>query len=1324
MVVEFAGGQQAFFDRAKFADVARPVASPPPTVIEPAEEVIDLYDQERRQGAAENRAPSDEEVDAQAKRAAGQTRAKRPVAATASLVDATGEEEIEIDDDGLPGDEDAPPAPASGPIYLGEQPDGIAGVGSRVRVLLKGGTETFGVIRGRTADGDLVVRRMNRQGTTEEDFRHADSDVLALSGKPVRIEPNLPLPVEDAPANAVKKVQVGDAVMVPGTAGGEVLVDVLTVDEKAGNATVRVRLSGVERVALIAKMAKPTDKEISRVAKLLAERQGIVRRQGVEPGETDALPLPEQALMAWVGKLTAAFPRVRVTLLPDAEMVGRFGEGTRGAVERGMIYLNRDAARLDTPLHEFAHIYTSVLKRYHSQLYSRGLDLVRGTDYEARVRAAYPNLTSEGAILEEALVTAIGNKGVTMPTPSTGRAFLTWAKLILRRISEGLGLPLSMETTLDAFVTARARELQSGRSLSNEAPESLAGEDVQLARAPKATPASPPITLPALLDEATLASGQLDEAARQALQRHDARYTPSTGEYARTVVDVSAQAAAITANQDAVDKMGKVVGFVRDHVNILTPDNLLKLTFGEKSPFYQQHRDLQEQQQRMVAGVNIASQDFAAKTFDTLKGRTTYRGATSWDAVEKWDVTGMVAGQSTTLQLPVDVVMDIAGQYRTALAQYGHIDPKWEEKRTAGREEVGVFEVPNPNNPRSPRTIELTKTELRALETRVFYQDGGTQSVMADWEAHAQSQRPIIARIYSLVNGKPMGAVNWYYPLSLAGSEGELNRRTIQQFVDDAGLLKNRQGIPEKLRADGLLQSTARYAHQSANFVQLSPLWHNLDRILVNHRALMDSDERLHRLRNALARLRDNYASPDAGRSQAILGTSDGGWDVGRLLRLATLSRFAFNLAIPLKQITGYTSALGNGLIRDEFLLQRDGQALRYLGLIAESYWLTGRGSREGNYSGGDTSFDQTLTELRGLAHPDAGVLVWRMQGAAHPDVVFDDWSGASTKSKMHLLAERVRHFMEDYGLSMSRRADAAVVRSLYEAAKAQVRHDNPGLTAAEIAEAAVPLAKGAMYYSNQTFDKTDRAPLQLDGNFVTRLVTLYKGQNFKTYNTMAARALELGAADPKDRPEARKRLRKAIAINAVLAPLMTAGIDALIAGLRSLSGPSDEKKEEKEEQTPVAMKAAQVSATVAAQMMQVVPGSPKFDFLAWMSYRFANPNTQRKPFDSNPLSGAGDFVVAVSGLLTSLETEYRSDEAMVAAQINVAQQIFRSGATIAGVSQEAVRLLNHQIERIKPEADNHPTRHRRERSDERERNYGIEYWTGTAEDAPGRRRR
>ncbi|WP_198175075.1 hypothetical protein, partial [Spirosoma arboris] len=1217
---------------------------------------------------------------------------------------------------------DVPDQSTSLPVYqAGPQPEGIATVGTQVRVLLSGGTETLGVIRGKNAEGDIIVRRMNRKGTAEEDFPHPASAILAVSGKPISIDENLPAPAEEE-AQAAATVKPGQQMMAPGTSGGQVLVDVLSVGDD-GNAKVRVVLSNVERTVPVSKLSEPPAAEITRVKKILSERKGVVRKQVAVPEDVAIPRTPPQVLIDWINKLRKAFPRVKIETLSNSQMVERFGEADRGAVENGIVYINLDTATADTPLHEYAHIYNTVLRKYFPQLYQRGHQLIDGSVYIDQVRASHPHLKNEEAIREEALATAIAEKGVSLSSLTIIQRFKTWAGLMMHRIGEAVGFPLSMESTLDDYLTARARELTSGRTLSMNTSDDLAQEGVQSQKAQRPTQAT--VLLPSVMDEAWLAAnGDLltENQYQDIVDNYQQVYNPATGAYSQQKVDIADELNTIRQVQDKFDRNGGLATWLRTHANLLDHSNLGLLVYGE-SLLGIQYQNILQQQLEIVAPMKTAGYHAFKQFYILLKGRTVFRGAMTWNTAEKWDITGLVENQPVRLQVPVDQVVHMAAQYRSTIKSKGHFDPKHAQKMAQGIEPTMGFKLPNVDNPDAPIFVRLNKTELRALEDRVFIHDAGTIALMQAWSDHSNRMFPSIARIHRLMTGKTLAQLADYFPLSPVSMEADIMARSIDKFVDDAGLLKGRdEGASEWVSADGFLSAANRYQREAENFVQLSPLWQNLKGLAARQQSHL-AGRGLASITDALNRQAKGYQMPDAvhkANTIKLVGT----YDIGKLLRLATLSRFAFNIAIPLKQITGFVSAFGSGAIDAKYL--RDAAPL-YFKMIGESYVLVGRGDQGGGYFGNPTDFDEINAELATIDTPDSHVLRWRMQGQTHPDIRFDDWSSKrDVAGYVNQTKNKLRSFFEEYGLSISQRADTAVVGALYRAAKAQVVANNPDFSEQQIRQEAATRAKEALYYSNQTFDRTDRASIQFANNPVEQLLLLYKGQGVKIFNTMARRTIELAQAPDPAKKAARLRLAYNLGLNAVLAPLITTAVDVGVLALRNLIKDDKEKANDKEEEHSEYL---DYGMTYLSSILSQLFPAELGDATAAIAYMASNPSSKREFFNVNPIGVVADLFNSVGELIVDVTSKtYSSERAFQQEVTKAVQNALRAGAVRAGVPMEAVRQINHLIgnwllPEPKPKARSRTHRHHTHRRDQ-DANYGLEYLTGTEEETIHHRRR
>ena len=145
----------------------------------------------------------------------------------------------------------------------------------------------------------------------------------------------------------------------------------------------------------------------------------------------------------FVNLLSRSFPNVEVItdqaqfdnllIQPDVTSVTTKGqrEGNKvyGAVYKGKLYLNPKAANMNTPIHEFGHIWNAVAKEVRPELYQKGLELIQtdktyisqienSPEYKRVIREMKKDGATEAQIkefiLEEALATAIGDKGTVI----------------------------------------------------------------------------------------------------------------------------------------------------------------------------------------------------------------------------------------------------------------------------------------------------------------------------------------------------------------------------------------------------------------------------------------------------------------------------------------------------------------------------------------------------------------------------------------------------------------------------------------------------------------------------------------------------------------------------------------------------------------------------------------------------------------------------------------------------------------------------------------------------------------------------------------------
>ena len=146
-------------------------------------------------------------------------------------------------------------------------------------------------------------------------------------------------------------------------------------------------------------------------------------------------------------------------------------DNVNGFVYNGVVYLNIDTVKKDTPIHEYGHLWNSYIKENNPEVFKKGLSLIKGSEYHKQVLAneAYKHLDTEGK-LEEALAQAIGEKGVKILNESLKAKFNAWFKNLFTQIARGLNLrnitPTKLANiTLDKFTDLAAAELLSGKEI-------------------------------------------------------------------------------------------------------------------------------------------------------------------------------------------------------------------------------------------------------------------------------------------------------------------------------------------------------------------------------------------------------------------------------------------------------------------------------------------------------------------------------------------------------------------------------------------------------------------------------------------------------------------------------------------------------------------------------------------------------------------------------------------------------------------------------------------------------------------------------------------
>jgi len=164
-----------------------------------------------------------------------------------------------------------------------------------------------------------------------------------------------------------------------------------------------------------------------------------------------------------------------------------------GAVYKGKIYLNPSLQNYNTPIHEFGHIWLNVTKTANQELYNKGIDLVKDSEYVDQIRnnKDYQRVVNEmlkngstqeevdNYIYEEALATAIGDKGESFVKASQAlKDFKSWLDKLYSFVRKITGISKYtaeqlQDISLDEFLQAVSVDLLSGEKLFDVTEESM-----------------------------------------------------------------------------------------------------------------------------------------------------------------------------------------------------------------------------------------------------------------------------------------------------------------------------------------------------------------------------------------------------------------------------------------------------------------------------------------------------------------------------------------------------------------------------------------------------------------------------------------------------------------------------------------------------------------------------------------------------------------------------------------------------------------------------------------------------------------------------------
>jgi hypothetical protein len=216
----------------------------------------------------------------------------------------------------------------------------------------------------------------------------------------------------------------------------------------------------------------------------------------------------------FINMLSKSFPNVEVlatqaefdALIKDvyAKSLSTKNQKIYGAVYKGKIYLNPRLRNFNTPIHEFGHMWLNIAKEANPEAYNKGMELItkddtyinqvkNSPDYKRVIKEMRKQRVSEKEIdtyiKEEALATAIGDKGESFVNASVSRNFKQWLTDLFNNIKKMVGISKFTaeqlkNITLDEFLQAVTVDLLSGQVLFKDSPIGKLSESLQLMTGP------------------------------------------------------------------------------------------------------------------------------------------------------------------------------------------------------------------------------------------------------------------------------------------------------------------------------------------------------------------------------------------------------------------------------------------------------------------------------------------------------------------------------------------------------------------------------------------------------------------------------------------------------------------------------------------------------------------------------------------------------------------------------------------------------------------------------------------------------------------------
>jgi len=365
-----------------------------------------------------------------------------------------------------------------------------------------------------------IGKILQAQNITQEDIRDEISEQLAKD-LPMGAM-TMVLKITDANGNPVTEKNIDDAIITPEQQKAEGIPSHRNYPFYVRGTALGIldstvpfwNMSKAAMSTINAKVAKVIRNNEGKAYSASQARAAAMRSASMKASKAFTTQAPTKSTyQQFIERLSKAIPSVEVVtsqkefddLLTNlnAKSLATKNQKIYGAVLDGKLYLNPSLENFNTPIHEFAHVWTNTIKELSPEIYQKGIELIKGSDYVSQIEGSkdYKRITDkmrkDGAtdqeisdyILEEALATAIGDKGESFATAAQQRNFKNWLNDLFAFIKKLTGIskltPEQIQNiSLDDFLNSVVVDLLSENKLFKNAEVNNLSNQLQLMAKP------------------------------------------------------------------------------------------------------------------------------------------------------------------------------------------------------------------------------------------------------------------------------------------------------------------------------------------------------------------------------------------------------------------------------------------------------------------------------------------------------------------------------------------------------------------------------------------------------------------------------------------------------------------------------------------------------------------------------------------------------------------------------------------------------------------------------------------------------------------------